>query len=394
MPYRNVQTRQTLTVELQCNGCQNNISTQQAFFECDECQKRFHPFCKNIHGIHITRLAGNPTWFCNEECGKSFSLKLLKEKPQAIPSESGVNSSAFHGDGADVNDSNTQPQKMSSHPVIESVKQTVSSLSTQLTGLLATVHDLSSMLEQIQSSQNELVERVDVSEKQVGELQNKHQELEDKICGTSEAQLKQDVIISKLENKLESMEKKLIENHLIITGIPDKSQKPEDVIVKILGILQADVTLAQIQELKYIETNNQERSASKLKSSKIFLQVRLRDRATKEEILTRFRTRQQLFAKEVDYNVADNKRIFIREELTRFQAGIFRKALQFKSENNFKFLWVKNNNIYLKKESHSKVITIKQISDLDDIQSAQSHSQADSIDGQGQSTTTETQSAK
>ena len=57
-------------------------------------------------------------------------------------------------------------------------------------------------------------------------------------------------------------------------------------------------------------------------------------------------------------------KIYINESLTRLNKDLFYKALMFKKENGFKFLWTRNGTIHLKKDESARSVIIKHERDL------------------------------
>lgn len=59
--------------------------------------------------------------------------------------------------------------------------------------------------------------------------------------------------------------------------------------------------------------------------------------------------------------------IFINDSLTKLQRKLLNDTKLFKNEKKYKYVWVKNGRILLKKDDESRTITIKSRGDLDDV---------------------------
>lgn len=59
------------------------------------------------------------------------------------------------------------------------------------------------------------------------------------------------------------------------------------------------------------------------------------------------------------------KKIFINDTLTKFMRDLFKRAKEVVKEKEFKFIWVRNSTILLRKKEGDKVIIIKSFVDLD-----------------------------
>lgn len=56
--------------------------------------------------------------------------------------------------------------------------------------------------------------------------------------------------------------------------------------------------------------------------------------------------------------------IYINESFTRYTSALFLEAKKFKKENNFKYLWLKNSNILLKKSEFGKAFAVRSFDDF------------------------------
>jgi hypothetical protein len=61
----------------------------------------------------------------------------------------------------------------------------------------------------------------------------------------------------------------------------------------------------------------------------------------------------------------DKNKIFINERLTKERRSLFGKARAYGKEKNFKFVWVNNGDILMRKNENSKIQRIKNQQDLD-----------------------------
>ena len=60
-----------------------------------------------------------------------------------------------------------------------------------------------------------------------------------------------------------------------------------------------------------------------------------------------------------------NKKIFVRENLTNLRYKLFKKAREFASANNYKFVWTKKCKIYMRKNEDTDVILVRDYSTFD-----------------------------
>lgn len=64
----------------------------------------------------------------------------------------------------------------------------------------------------------------------------------------------------------------------------------------------------------------------------------------------------------IRYN--SNNKVFLNHDLTKSNLELYKAARIFKNENSYKFIWVTNGNIMLRKDENSKVVIIESIEQL------------------------------
>ena len=79
---------------------------------------------------------------------------------------------------------------------------------------------------------------------------------------------------------------------------------------------------------------------------KMILIGKLRDPSIKKTILSH----KRLFIQ---------KRLYARENLTSYKYGLYREAKAFAYKHNYKFVWSKNGNIFIRKNESSDVVLLK-----------------------------------
>ena len=87
-------------------------------------------------------------------------------------------------------------------------------------------------------------------------------------------------------------------------------------------------------------------------------------------ILVKFENKDQrdvAFASRANLRKIEDQRLYLNEDLPPNLRILRGKANLFKKQNNFKFLWIKNGNVLLRKKEDSKIYNIKKESDLEKI---------------------------
>lgn len=158
--------------------------------------------------------------------------------------------------------------------------------------------------------------------------------------------------ITEIKCKLNKAEQRGLNNNMIIHGVPYKAgENPEEIITKIGQSLQVP-----INQHKYsvVRLGGESNKNSPLRV--IFENIEMKN------IFIRSPKRFQLNTQQLGYQT--NQKIFLNHDLTKINLDLLKKTQQFKKENNFKYAWVSNGSILLRKEENSKIVMIEKEEDL------------------------------
>lgn len=134
----------------------------------------------------------------------------------------------------------------------------------------------------------------------------------------------------------------------------------EDIIVKIGVNFDLNLKKEDIDEAFRIQKNKNYKSSNNNDTPVMVTFLRKKDR----ESFLSMRRRRSIFTDEVNIH-GKRSQIFINEHLTKESKELLWKAKKIKTEKNFKFLWIKNGNILLRKTENSEVIKINAEEDLE-----------------------------
>ena len=85
-------------------------------------------------------------------------------------------------------------------------------------------------------------------------------------------------------------------------------------------------------------------------------------REMKEKFIS-LRRRRSMYAREIGFEDSQNQ-VFINDHLTKRSKELLWKARNLKREKNYKYVWYKNGNIYLRKNDNTEAMRISNESDL------------------------------
>lgn len=94
--------------------------------------------------------------------------------------------------------------------------------------------------------------------------------------------------------------------------------------------------------------------------------VKFKSHIMKAKFITSFRQ----LKRKVFFDNNNKYQLYINEYLSSIRHNLFHKARLFKNANNYKYLWTKNGNIFIRKENGSKVIRVTMHTDFTRIEDA------------------------
>jgi Baculovirus FP protein len=107
-------------------------------------------------------------------------------------------------------------------------------------------------------------------------------------------------------------------------------------------------------------------NSNKSTSSKAPILVKLSDSRKKGELVSKLRSKKVLMLSEIheDFQHDQRTRIFLRDDLTPLQRDLFKEAKNIQEMFKLKFAWMKDGDIFVRKEENAKVYAINNRMDL------------------------------
>lgn len=346
MPYYSINNKPTHLI-INCDECISTINEKQGFFQCDTCKKNFHSHCKGIYGKNITRMAALHAWYCSAECSIT------------IADQSTVS------DDQQATDPNLNQLEYSEKP--ENLKEYVNKKFEMLHQLIVDSNKvLVKNISEIHHSQEFLCAQFDDLSEKFDRIAVENKNLKDKIKCLEAKQSEYEYTVNNLYEKLDSTEQHKISQNLIIAGIPRTEENPNNVIKTIFEKLEVNPEI--INEIESINYINNSTKSNTVQNTKL-IKVKFATLSSKEHVINKKASKKSLTVREInlriedDTNVNDNQ-IFFRDELTAFQLQLYRESKSIKDNHHFKYLWVKNQRIFLRQTDSSKIYNIKSKNDL------------------------------
>ncbi|XP_050684069.1 uncharacterized protein LOC126978977 [Leptidea sinapis] len=147
-------------------------------------------------------------------------------------------------------------------------------------------------------------------------------------------------------------------NNLEIVGLPEKSNESlPDIIRK--NALHAGVALTSEQ----IEFIHRVQPRQHISGRPKPLVVKLSNRDLKDHILSGLRRKRGIQTSDIGISGSSQK-FFVNEHLTPVNKNIFNEAKKLALEKGYKFIWIRNCNIFLRRSEQQPVISINSMKDL------------------------------
>ena len=191
-----------------------------------------------------------------------------------------------------------------------------------------------------------IVEKLDNIYIKVQDLEHRTNNLE-----TENTTLKRSLNI--LGEKVDELEQRSRIANIEIKGIPMTPN--EDCKMIVLDVAKAAGIQAQLGDIQIAHRI----MASKNKQ----IVAQLSSRAIRIEWMKKFKGERNLNANKINRAFKDNP-VFVNEHLTVRNKTLLQETKSFAKMNNFKFVWVNDNRILMRKTENSKILRIRDQTDL------------------------------
>ncbi|XP_044766235.1 uncharacterized protein LOC123322356 [Coccinella septempunctata] len=213
-----------------------------------------------------------------------------------------------------------------------------------------------------------LVDEIQRLRDSVNFCSDKVSDFEIKLNGFSEMVAK----VNKLEKENESLKKQVsvlnrrigvIEqqsrsNNLEIQNIPEKTKENlHDVILKVASHINTDLNMSMIESISRVQ--------SKLTNKPKNIVVRFVSKSNRDNFLAAYKAKKQSDGGHSGISVKDiADKIYINEHLTMENKILFKEVRSAAKERSYKYVWVQNGNIMLRKDDTSRIIHVHHDFDL------------------------------
>nr|XP_034832174.1 uncharacterized protein LOC117988984 [Maniola hyperantus] len=214
--------------------------------------------------------------------------------------------------------------------IFAELKNEIASLSSQLSQLQTSYSKLQDENDHLKSDVSTLRERISVSEDQILELRSQF--------GRQQQQARM--------------------NNLEIVGLPQtSSESPVDLVVKIAEYAGVELNRGDIDFAHRVQP--QKPIAGRPKA----IVVKLVDRLCKDKILSGLKRKKGICTRDIGIGGTE-KKFFVNEHLTPENKQLLKSTKNLAKEKAYKFVWVRNCNIFLRKNEEAPALHVRLEKDL------------------------------
>lgn len=170
--------------------------------------------------------------------------------------------------------------------------------------------------------------------------------------------------VAELESKVDDLEQYSRRNCVEIQGISEENNESVLEIVKDVGrALNMEISDGMIDTCHRLGKKDSTYTRPR------GIIVKFVRRLDKESLMKKRREKKDFSTRHLNLKTPSDDPVYVNESLSPMRRKLLAIARAFKKENNYKYIWLRNGNILLRKEEGSNVIQINTQADLDDLQS-------------------------
>lgn len=150
--------------------------------------------------------------------------------------------------------------------------------------------------------------------------------------------------LTDIKKQLNKREQKELRNNMIIHGIQYKQDESLPEIIRKIG--------------QNLEVPTGKFTAYRLKQGEKGgpIKVVFEDENTKKDIL---KSKKKFTLQTKDLGYRTNNKVYLSHDLTKTNLELFKLARTFKTDMHYKFLWINNGNILLRKDETAKIVLVE-----------------------------------
>lgn len=320
---------------MQCKFCLEDLPKDGDFATCSVCMEGMHFKCSPISGPSWRSLSNHrkDTWRC-VDC-RTKSTQEMANDPSTPEASSELEK---------LLDKKFKDFKMEIKLEIqERFKEVRKSMEDKLREMERGLEFVGEKMEELTKANKEMQRKLVVVEQNQGKLEDQTKELRTRVHG--------------LELTVHQMEQEKHANKLEISGVPENIDC-QLYVGKVLEKCRVN-PMPRLDQYVVVKHNHVNTTNTTKSLTVIFESEKLRD-----TVWTTIK-REKPKIKTGDISAqGPSTEIYINEYLSPYYKRVFYEAKKIKKDKQYKFLWVQNGRILLKKTQESKIMRIASLNDL------------------------------
>jgi hypothetical protein len=318
-----------------CTGCDKNIPKEE-LMQCSKCQSHYHFSCAGFTSENFKKISSS-----NKESWKCCKVKKSNELSDLMKS---------------LRDDLTTMQQESSDRIFKKMEEQTKMMASLL-----------KENEEIKNTIQFLTEKYEVLLKKL----NGQDEMEKEIMSLKQSNKVMEKRVEYLEERVDSEYQLKNTKKLEIRGIPHvRGEKLEDFIMKIRNTVNVEVRREDIERVKRFSYMSKDKYSSNVEPPSIdvgrqgnitatFTSVVMRDKLL-NGIKVHNRSKDKIYKlNTANIGMEVNIPIYVQEALTPRNRHIYLAARRLAKEKSYKYVWIKEGKILMRKEDSGRVIRIK-----------------------------------
>ncbi|VVD05009.1 unnamed protein product [Leptidea sinapis] len=329
-----------------CNVCKLNVLVTQKRINCIKCQAKFHFECIVPLGTKTPVIRGQ--WVCSICRNKSPPTLLgCSQSDSTITTEETL---ASQGNWLSAIRNEVQ----------EIISQTVSIELTKIREELSGLHDIQSSIEYLLSIFDTVKQELAEAKKEILSLKNDNSDLRNKA--EQEISFLKSTV-TQLHLQIGSRDQDLLQNDLEITGVTELDNENLTHIVMVASKkIGVDLSESDLNGVLRVGPKIIQKSPSIVNKHRPIV-VKLVRKHKRDALLKAAKERKNLSTEDIIQGAPS--KIFLNERLTKENRRLFREARIRAKDKDFKYCWVRNGGIYVRKDNGKPAIKISYSEDLD-----------------------------
>uniref|UniRef100_A0A0A9WBZ4 Histone-lysine N-methyltransferase MLL2 n=1 Tax=Lygus hesperus TaxID=30085 RepID=A0A0A9WBZ4_LYGHE len=315
-----------------CYGCKGLSEEKDELICSGECGERFHFSCVGTSARNFGKMS-------SEQKGNWLCLPC-KVKPKTKPGS---------------NNANQKEENSDSELEIDDAKNMAANIKL----ILSTMNKVNARVDSIQDEIKGLRESVQYMSDKFDDYVMEMESMKEKVSKLEKDLSKRDNEVEALTARVNELEYNNRKTHVEINGVPEtQNEDCKAIMIDTYKILLPETTINIVSACRV--------GAQRSKKNRPIVAV-LEDEDQCKLLIETARKKKNLVASSL-VSTWPKEPIYVGEHLTWYSKDLLYKAKKIAKEKNYKYAWVKNYMIYVKKDENQKQpIMIKTAKDLEKI---------------------------